>query len=89
MEFEAWKKDVDRYFAEEIELHQPQEDDEFTAIELREYLQEANVALSEKSAATWMNKAIKNGDVTSRLSLCNGRRTRLFRFEPRTSTPES
>ncbi len=81
MEHAAWQKDISEYFDEEIELHQPKEDYEFTGKELKEYLLEKNVVLSEKSANSWMNSAIDNGDVTSRMWLGGGRRMRLYRFE--------
>jgi len=89
MDYADWQKDIDKYFAKEIVLHQPKEPNEFTAKELKDYLQENKVVLSEKSAGTWMQKAVENGDVVSRMALCDGRRKRLYRFEVRTDTPES
>ena len=89
MDHASWQKDINRYFAEEIVLHQPKEDNEFTAKELRDYLQEINVVLSDKSAGSWMRIAEKKGDVVSRMAMHDGRRMRLYRFEIRTDTPES
>ena len=81
MDHSVWQKDIDGYFSEEIELHQPKEDDEFTGKELKDYLLTRKVVLSEKSANTWMNNAEENGDVVSRMWLGGGRRMRLYRFE--------
>ena len=89
MDHAAWQKDISEYFAEEIDLHQPKEDCEFTGKELKDYLISRKVVISEKSANTWMNNAEENGDVTSRMWLGGGRRMRLYRFELRTNTNES
>jgi len=76
-----WQSDLLEYFAEDMEMHAPKGDDEFTAQELAELLEKEGTTITVKTAHAWMAKAIKEGRASMRKWLGDGgAETNLYKW---------
>ena len=63
-----WQSDLLEYFADDIGMHAPREEGEFTAKEFVELLEkDKELVISTKTAHSWMDKAVKEGRAAKRL----------------------
>ena len=77
-----WQKDLLEYFADDIAMHEPKADNEFTAQDLVELLIEVEgKEVTTKTAHNWMSRAVKEGRASMRRWLGDtGAETNLYKW---------
>jgi len=76
-----WRKDLLEYYADEIEMNRPPEEDEFTKQDFCNIIKESeNLDISIKTAEYWLEKAVDDGKATVRKFRTSGSATNLYRW---------
>ena len=78
---EDWHKDILEYYAEDIEMTRPPDEDEFTKQDFCDLMKrEKGLEISIKTAEYWLAKAVEEGKATVRQFRTHGSATNLYRW---------